>query len=166
MRKALQSNITNSKEKKKNIASANSEQQKSVGKLSQIKSRKRVKEKGEVFTNEREIKAMCDLIPKDIWNNINSTFLEPTCGNGNFLVEILSRKLNLCKNEQEVLLALKSIYAIDIMPDNVAESKQRLRQMVFQFMPNCDINKVDSILDSQIICGNSLEIMKKLEKGE
>ena len=58
----------------------------------QIKSRKRVKEFAEVFTSEREVKAMCDLLPAEIWNNIESTFLEPACGNGNFLVEIFSRK--------------------------------------------------------------------------
>lgn len=58
----------------------------------QIKSRKRVKDFAEVYTNEREVKAMCDLIPTEIWDNIESTFLEPACGNGNFLVEILARK--------------------------------------------------------------------------
>lgn len=58
----------------------------------QIKSRKRVVDHGEVFTNEREVKAMCDLV-NDETRRIDSRFLEPACGDGNFLAEILDRKL-------------------------------------------------------------------------
>ena len=58
----------------------------------QVKSRERVRERGEVFTAEREVKAMCDLV-KNETERIDSTFLEPACGDGNFLIEILRRKL-------------------------------------------------------------------------
>ena len=58
----------------------------------QIKSRQRVSDHGEVFTAEREVKAMCDLV-SDECNRIDSRFLEPACGDGNFLAEILNRKL-------------------------------------------------------------------------
>ena len=58
----------------------------------QIKSKKRVSEHGEVFTNEREVNAMLDLV-KDETLRIDSRFLEPACGDGNFLIEILRRKL-------------------------------------------------------------------------
>lgn len=136
----------------------------------QIKSKKRVKERGEVFTNPREVKAMCDLIPNNVWSNIESTFLEPTCGNGNFLVEIYERKLRHCKNEKDGLKALNSIVAIDIMADNVQESRARLREMYVQRYPNASefaLLFLDSILKNNIICGDSLEIMKKWElKGE
>ena len=60
----------------------------------QVKSKKRVADFGEVFTAEREVNAMLNLLPETIWHNITATFLEPSCGNGNFLAEILSRKLN------------------------------------------------------------------------
>lgn len=59
---------------------------------SQIKSKKRVAEHGEVFTAEREVKAMCDLVAQEC-DRIDSRFLEPACGDGNFLAEILARKL-------------------------------------------------------------------------
>jgi nitrogenase subunit NifH len=62
--------------------------------VDQIKSKKRVAEHGEVFTNEREVKNMCDLI-KNECERIESKFLEPACGNGNFLQEILSRKMTI-----------------------------------------------------------------------
>ena len=62
----------------------------------QIKSKQRVKERGEVFTNEREVKAMCDLAANEC-DRIESRPLEPTCGNGNFLAEILIRKLKTAK---------------------------------------------------------------------
>lgn len=105
---------------------------------------------------------MCDLIPNDIWDNIDSTFLEPTCGNGNFLVEILERKLKRCENEEQGIRALKSIYGIDIMQDNVYESRKRMKD-IFTARFNCDI---DSILEHNIICGDSLQIQAMWELEE
>lgn len=84
----------------------------------QIKSKERVAEHGEVFTAEREVKAMCDLV-KDETERIDSRFLEPACGDGNFLKEILLRKLEVVKTkykksvydwERYSLLALGSMY--------------------------------------------------------
>ena len=75
----------------------------------QIKSKKRVASRGEVFTAEREVKAMCDLV-KDETERIDSRFLEPACGDGNFLAEILTRKLtSLRKNTKRICLIGKNI---------------------------------------------------------
>ena len=81
----------------------------------QIKSKKRVRDHGEVFTAEREVKAMCDLIPK--WTG---NVLEPACGNGNFLVEIARRKH----------AAASTIFGIDILQDNVVEARARLLEVL------------------------------------
>lgn len=132
----------------------------------QIKSKKRVKERGEVFTNEREVKAMCDLIPLDIWKDITKTFLEPSCGTGNFLVEIYARKLKYCNNVKDGLKALNSIVGIDIMQDNVDESRKRLKEMFLQKYPESNdfaSKFADKILKTNIICGDSLEIQKRWE---
>lgn len=132
----------------------------------QIKSRKRVKEFAEVYTNEREVKAMCDLIPKETWNNIESTFLEPACGNGNFLVEILARKFKRCKDEKDGLKALASIVGIDIQADNCEESRKRLYDMYCAKFANCNSFcklMAQQILRNNIICGDSLKIMAKWE---
>lgn len=59
---------------------------------SQVKTKERVRQHGEVFTAEREVMAMMDLVKEDA-SNIDSTFFEPACGDGNFLAEILSRKM-------------------------------------------------------------------------
>ena len=64
----------------------------------QIKTRERVANHGEVFTAEREVKAMCDLV-RDETERIDSRFLEPACGNGNFLAEVLRRKLGVVKKK-------------------------------------------------------------------
>ena len=64
----------------------------------QIKSKERVTEHGEVFTNEREVNAMLDLV-KDETERIESRFLGPACGDGNFLIEILRRKLAVVKRQ-------------------------------------------------------------------
>lgn len=134
----------------------------------QIKSRKRVRDFAEVFTNEREVKAMCDLIPASEWT-IESTFLEPACGNGNFLAEILARKLSLCKDEKDGLKALASIVGIDIQADNVAESRARLLNMFFEKFPNANAfcrTTAELILKNNIIHGDSLAIMREWEKND
>lgn len=130
----------------------------------QIKSKERKKTYGEVFTAEREVKAMCDLIPQETWDNIESTFLEPASGNGQFLVEIFARKLERCKNEQDGLKALASIVGIDIQQDNVVESRERLRKMYCEKFSNCNsfcLYMLDTILKNNIICANSLEKMQE-----
>ena len=100
----------------------------------QIKSKERVAEHGEVFTAEREVKAMCDLVKCET-ERIESRFLEPACGNGNFLAEILNRKLDVVFNrygksiaeyERYSILAVSSLYGVDIMEDNAKECRKRL----------------------------------------
>ena len=130
-----------------------------------IKSRERVSDFAEVYTAKREVKAMCDLIPQEQWDNIDTTFLEPACGNGNFLVEIFERKLSRCNTYQDGLRALKSITGIDIQADNCEESKKRLYNMY------CDKfsdgrEEAKQILEKQIICGDSLKIQEQWYKDE
>ena len=130
----------------------------------QVKSKYRKSTYGEVFTAEREVKAMCDLIPSDIWDNIESTFLEPACGNGNFLVEIYARKLERCKDEKDGLKALASIVGIDIQQDNVDESRLRLRSMFLDKFPNANsfcLYMLATILCNNIICADSLVKMQE-----
>lgn len=137
--------------------------------LSQIKSKVRVKERGEVFTAEREVKAMCDLITEDIWRDITKTFLEPACGNGNFLVEIFERKLKYCKDEKDGLKALASIVGIDIAEDNCFESRVRLMTIYCKAFPKASETALllaSGILCNNIICGDSLEIMKKWRRND
>lgn len=137
--------------------------------MKQIKSKNRVKEYAEVFTAEREVKAMCDLISSDIWENVKSTFLEPACGTGNFLVEILSRKYSQCKTEKDGLKALASVVGIDIQQDNVEECRERLLRQYIERFPNANelsVIMASGILKNNIICGNSLEIMKKWEEKQ
>lgn len=136
---------------------------------SQIKSKVRVKERGEVFTAEREVKAMCDLIPEEVWRDINATFLEPACGNGNFLVEIFERKLKYCKDERDGLKALASIVGIDIMEDNCFESRVRLMTMYCKAFPKASeasLLLASGILQNNIICGDSLKVMKEWEPDD
>lgn len=102
--------------------------------MSQVKSRKRILDHGEVFTNEREVKAMLDLVRQET-ERIDSRFLEPACGNGNFLAEVLRRKLNEVSNrykksqiewEKNGMIAAGSIYGVDILEDNAEECRERL----------------------------------------
>jgi hypothetical protein len=101
---------------------------------SQVKSKERVADHGEVFTNEREVNAMLDLVKQET-ERIDSRFLEPACGDGNFLAEILRRKLTIVdsrysKNindwERYSVIAVSSIYGVDILEDNAADCQKRL----------------------------------------
>ena len=93
----------------------------------QVKSKQRVADHGEVFTAEREVNAMLDLV-KNETERIDSRFLEPACGDGNFLAEILRRKLAVVKRKytkspadyaKNAILAVSSMYGVDILRDNV-----------------------------------------------
>jgi hypothetical protein len=94
--------------------------------MSQVKSRDRVKERGEVFTAERVVNAMLDALPADLFTDPDATFLEPTCGHGNFLVEILRRKLANAHDAFTVLRCVSSLYGLDIAEDNIDEARARL----------------------------------------
>lgn len=119
-----------------------------------IKSKERVNRHAEVYTPSWLVKDMCDMLPPDAWNSIHRTFLEPSCGNGNFLEEILARKLKLCDNINDGISALQSIFAIDILPDNVQESIDRMYGLfVDKFGPSFFAIEV---LHKNIVCGNFL----------
>jgi len=100
----------------------------------QVKSRQRIADHGEVFTAEREVNAMLDLVKQET-ERIESRFLEPACGDGNFLVEVLSRKLAVVNRrygnsqtqwERYAVIAISSIYGVDILEDNAIECRKRL----------------------------------------
>lgn len=134
----------------------------------QVKSKSRVRNFAEVFTAEREVKAMCDLIPQEIWQNIESTFLEPACGTGNFLAEILERKLKLCKCVKDGLKALGSLYGVDIQQDNIDFCKVRLVTMLETYFPQW--NEYDTlaafdILSTHIICDDMLNPQTEIVKS-
>lgn len=137
--------------------------------MKQIKSKQRVKNFAEVFTAEREVKAMCDLIPIEMYTNLESTFLEPAVGQGVFLIEILKRKFAYCTNEKDGLRALNSVYGIDIQKDNVAECRINLVELYKKYFPNANdfaLLTALAITNNNIVCDDFLnpktEIVKAL----
>jgi hypothetical protein len=110
--------------------------------MSQIKSKERVAEHGEVFTPAHLVEAMLDLV-KDETQRIDSRFLEPACGSGNFLIKILHRKLEAVnekygksdfENRHFSLLAVMSIYGIELLPDNIEECRQNVLQILSNYL--------------------------------
>lgn len=102
----------------------------------QVVSKQRVVDHGEVYTGEREVNSMLDLVKQET-ERIDSRFLEPACGTGNFLAEILERKLEVVGRrygaarsqfdyEFYAVVAVSSVYGIDILADNVAACRERL----------------------------------------
>ena len=135
----------------------------------QIKSKSRVSDFGEVYTAKKQVTDMVDLVNESA-SDINTTVLEPACGNGNFLVEILSRKLNTVRLqpvshirlECNILRAVSSIYGVDIQKDNTEECRDRLYTQVV----GTDVGwsplfrkVLRDILQRNIMCGDTLTMM-------
>ena len=142
---------------------------------SQIKSRKRVADHGEVFTAEREVNAMCDLVASECLRP-DSRFLEPACGDGNFLAVILRRKLSELRRkykksprdyEKQAIVAIGSLYGVDIMNDNVLACRERLFCIWDEeYTAHCGTDASDEtreaarfIISRNIINGNALTLM-------
>ena len=140
----------------------------------QVKSKKRVADHGEVFTAEREVNAMLDLVKQET-ERIDSRFLEPACGDGNFLAEILRRKLAAVKKrygkhppdyEAYAVLAVACIYGVELLPDNAQVCRERLFAIWdAEYSRICKKETSDEcrdavrfILRRNILCGDALSL--------
>lgn len=132
---------------------------------SQVVSRQRVVDHGEVYTAQREVDAMLDLVKQET-ERIESRFLEPACGTGNFLAEVLDRKLEVVNSrygkseadwERYSIIAVSSIYGIDILPDNVSKCRERLFKPFEKYRDEVR-RSVKYILDRNIVCGDALSL--------
>lgn len=148
--------------------------------IKQVKSKKRVADHGEVFTNEREVNAMLDLVKQET-ERIESTFLEPACGDGNFLAEVLRRKLNVVTEryrksqfewERYSVIAISSIYGVDILEDNAQECRERLFNIFNEyyqklFKKECKEDcrrSVKYLLKRNILWGDALDFTNPVTK--
>lgn len=148
----------------------------------QVKSKKRVADHGEVFTSEREVNAMLDLVKSET-ENLDSRFLEPACGNGNFLAEIIRRKLAVVEAryaksqvefERYSVTAVSSIYGVDILKDNVSDCRERLFHLFNEIYTRLFKRKCKDecrtlmrfILSRNIIWGDALNLKTADEKAE
>ena len=148
-------------------------------KLSQVKSRQRVIAHGEVFTAEREVKAMCDLVA-DECERIDSRFLEPACGDGNFLAEVLNRKLATAQKkygtpllrpdyERWSINAVMSLYGVELLPDNALACRERLFAIwnkAYSTVCGQEAHEqcrdvVKYILTKNILCGDALTMKQE-----
>jgi hypothetical protein len=110
--------------------------------MSLVKSKQRVADHGEVFTPPWMVEAMLDLVKSET-ERIDSRFLEPACGSGNFLVRILQRKLAAVeikygKSDFErrhyALLGLMCIYGVELLPDNIVECRDNLLEVFAEYL--------------------------------
>jgi hypothetical protein len=150
--------------------------------IGQVKSKERVRDLAEVFTADREVNSMLDLIGDSSYN-IDFRYLEPSCGNGNFIVAILERKmLTVGKKYKKVqdfefytLIALSSIYGVDIAADNIKEARQRMKNVVVDRFSDIQNSRqptdgfyksVDYILKLNIIKGDMLNGEQRIKFTE
>jgi len=135
-----------------------------------IKSKKRVADHGEVFTPTWLVEAMLDLTKES--DRIESRFLEPACGNGNFLIRVLQRKLAIVdlksrksshNKENLALIAIMSIYGIELLEDNIIECRKRLLSVFADFIKidssNALYRAASRVLSLNLIHGDSLKML-------
>jgi len=142
--------------------------------LEHVPSRQRIIDHGEVFTPPGLVRDMLDLVKHEC-ERIDSRFLEPACGDGNFLAEVLRRKLatverlnarNREKWERDAVLAVCSLYGIDLLPDNVDACRDRLSEVVGSAfverfkepMPDPARRAIAFILSRNIVHGDALTL--------
>lgn len=139
--------------------------------MDQVRSRQRVIDHGEVFTPRWMVDAMLDLV-KDESERIESRFLEPACGSGNFLIPVLERKLTTVKarysksefeNPHFALLALMSIYGIELLEDNTVECRAKLLETFSAYLKVTETDPVYAaamhVLSANIVEGDALTML-------
>lgn len=144
-----------------------------MAKGEQIKSKDRVVNHGEVFTNEREVNSMLDLVKQET-ERLDSRFLEPACGDGNFLIAILNRKMNIVqlKSKNDIYsfkknteIALSSLYGVELLEDNTKDCRNRLYDFVYKIYHKLEkkddemfLSSIKYLLETNIICGDALTL--------
>ncbi|THD07307.1 DNA methyltransferase [Metallibacterium scheffleri] len=141
-----------------------------------VKSKQRVADHGEVFTPAWMVEAMLDLV-KGETERIDARFLEPACGSGNFLVRILQRKLAAVElkygkpdfeKRHYALLALMCIYGIELLPDNIAECRANVLEILAEYL-NLDesddlYSAASQVLSQNLVHGDALTM--RTQSGE
>jgi len=140
--------------------------------MSLLKSKQRVADHGEVFTPAWMVEAMLDLV-KGETERIDSRFLEPACGSGNFLIRILQRKLaavelKFGKSDFEkrhyALLALMCIYGIELLPDNIAECRANLLEILAEYLSVDESDELyraaSYVLSQNLVHGDALTMRR------
>ena len=120
-----------------------------------------MKNHGEVCTASKEVDAMLELV-KEEFDTPDKLFLEPACGDGNFLTAILKKKLANApaNNEEYIISVLKSIYGADLLQDNITTAQKRIAEIIFEKKKEKTseifVNKINQILKNNIIQGDFL----------
>lgn len=124
----------------------------------------RIKRYGEVFTPPKTVNEMLDMLEREDPNCFlpEKTFLEPTCGEGVFIVEILKRKFDRCQSTKDYDTALESIYGIDILKDNVEKTIKNVIDLCWEYFVPSEKNM--EVIENHIIQGDSLKIMRMMSK--
>lgn len=121
--------------------------------VSKIDRSKRRKETGEDFTPRELVDYMLDKLPAEDFS-IRSNFLDPCAGNGNIIIPIIERKL---AGGLSYIDALETTYALELMPDNVEEMKERIRLLISEKSPDADMKLVNEIIEHNIACGDAFK---------
>ena len=106
----------------------------------------------EYFTPSSLVLKMCDKIPSADWSNPTKTFLEPCFGNGNFLVEIIRRRIVDYSIDWKIVL--NNLYGVELMSDNVQEAKDRIIELLKKL--NIDFNEQEArdIMNHNLVCSD------------
>ena len=114
------------------------------------RSKERITKNGEVFTPKSLVEKMMNKIPEEKWKDPNSVWLEPTFGSGNMLICMLERRI---ASGVEPVQAVKTLYGVELMQDNVDLCKDRIREVLRANKVKID-KKVNDIIDHNFVCSD------------
>jgi hypothetical protein len=134
-------------------ASIKTKKRKSRSKNAEIKDSSRKKNLGEVYTPRELVLQMLRRLSDEQWRSTDSTFIDPSCGTGNFLVEIVNKKIAAGLSPFQ---AAKTTYGVDIMQDNIDECRARIFDATKTLVPEKQHLELARIISSNIKCGNGL----------
>lgn len=114
----------------------------------------RREETQEVFTPDSLLDIMCAKLSPELWTNPHKTFLDNCCGNGQIILYIIKKKIN---SGSSIIQALSTTYGLDIMEDNVQETKHRIINYINSLNIPYDEKKAINIINHNIVCHDALE---------
>ena len=107
---------------------------------------------GEVEDSKSVLKKMMDKISSEDWHNPSKTFLEPCCGHGNFIIGILYRRI--VEHGIDWKTALETLYGVELMQDNVDETKERIIDLLNKLNIEYDKDVAYEIMNRNIVCSD------------
>jgi len=133
--------------------------------MSELSKKEKVDEFGEVFTPDHLVDDMLNMITQDQWEDPNQTFFEPSCGDGNFVVAMIKRRVESVNEpnvDDRIKIVLQTFCGVEIQEDNYLKTKGRIKELLLGYSQT----NFDDLIDESIHHEDFFVFMKKYEDSK